>query len=153
MYIVYKDYPVEGDNWFNYENQPFKEFNKSIHAPTGSMFLLCESYAEHSMFYESYELDWTLEFGSVSPLIFDIEKAKTKFIEDIRNSRVLYLSNLDVYYMKALESGNQTTISDIITKKQQLRDLPTMDLSDVTTLSELINKWPTELIGNSPYEN
>jgi hypothetical protein len=151
MYIVYKDYPVEGDNWFNYENQPFKEFNKSIHSPTGSMFLLCESYAEHSMFYESYELDWTLECGSISPLTFDIEKAKLKFIEDIRNLRALHLSNLDVYYMKALESGNQTTISDIVAKKQQLRDLPTMNLSEVTTLSELINKWPTELISNSPY--
>ena len=151
MYIVYKDYPVEGDNWFNYENQPFKEFNKSIHAPTGSMFLLCESYAEHSMFYESYELDWTLESGSISPLTFDIEKAKIKFIKDIRNSRVLHLSNLDVYYMKALESGNPTTITNIVEKKQQLRDLPNMDLSDVNTLSELINKWPTELIGNSPY--
>jgi hypothetical protein len=115
------------------------------------MYLLCESYAEHSMFYESYELDWTLESGSVSPLIFDIEKAKLEFIEHIRNERILYLSNLDVYYMKALESGNQTTIADIVEKKQQLRDLPTMDLSDVNTLSELIAKWPTELIGNPPY--
>jgi len=151
MYIIYKDYPMEGDNWLNYENQPFEEFNASIYAPTGSMYLLCESYAEHSMFYESYELDWTLESGSVSPLIFDIEKAKLEFIEHIRNERILYLSNLDVYYMKALESGNPTTIADIVEKKQQLRDLPTMDLSDVNTLSELIAKWPNELIGNAPY--
>jgi hypothetical protein len=151
MYIIYKDYPVEGDNWFNYENQPFEEFNKSIHAPTGSMFLLCESYAEHSMFYESYELDWTLESGSVSSLIFDIEKAKLKFIEHIRTERILHLSNLDVYYMKALESGNTTTISDIVGKKQQLRDLPTMDLSDVSTLSQLLAKWPIELLGDAPF--
>jgi len=153
MNIVYKDYPIEGESWLTFDTETIEQFNKKIHAPSGSMCLLCESNAEHSMFYESYELDWTLECGSISPLTFNIEKAKIKFIEDMRKARVLYLSNLDVYYMKALESGNQTTISDIVAKKQQLRDLPIMDLSDVTKLSELMNKWPTELLGKSPYEN
>jgi hypothetical protein len=151
MYIVCKDYPIEGLNWTYIGDTNPNEFITNFRIPTGSMYLLSETFAEHSMFENAYELDWTLECGSVSPLVFDIEKAKIEFINHMRNARPSYLSILDVYYMKALETGNQTTISDIVEKKQQLRDLPMMDLSGVTTLSELILKWPSELIGNSPY--
>jgi hypothetical protein len=85
----------------------------------------------------------------IMSLTINIEKAKNVFISKLRRFREDELPKLDIQYMRALELGSSTT--DIISKKQQLRDLPDMDLSDVTTLDELKSKWPTELLGDSPF--
>jgi hypothetical protein len=85
----------------------------------------------------------------IMSLTINIEKAKNVFIFKLRRFREDELPKLDIQYMRALELGSSTT--DIISKKQQLRDLPDMDLSDVTTLDELKSKWPTELLGDSPF--
>lgn len=82
-------------------------------------------------------------------LILNIEKAKQVFIEKIRRVREDELPKLDIQYMRILESGGDT--SAIILKKQQLRDLPDMNLSDVTNLIQLKAKWPTDLLGDSPF--
>jgi len=152
MYIVYKDYLIDGETWYHLDNKSVDEINEELHIPTGSInYLLSESPINDSDFYNSYGLDWNLEKGSISPLIINIEVAKTKFIDDIREARVSILNELDIQFMKTLETGNPTT--EIVTKKQRLRDLPTMDLSDVTTIDELKGKWPVDLLGNSPYGN
>jgi hypothetical protein len=54
--------------------------------------------------------------------------------------------------MRALESGNQTTIQEVVEKKQALRDVTDIDFSNVTTPNDLKNKWPTDILGNSPYQ-
>lgn len=82
-------------------------------------------------------------------LILNIERAKQVFIEKIRRFREDELPKLDIQYMRALELGTSTT--EIVAKKQQLRDLPNMDLSDVTNLTQLKAKWPTNLLGDSPF--
>ena len=82
-------------------------------------------------------------------LILNIEKAKQIFIEKIRRFREDELPKLDIQYMRTLESGGDTI--EIVAKKQQLRDLPDMDLSDVTNLTQLRGKWPTDLLGDSPF--
>jgi phage shock protein A len=53
--------------------------------------------------------------------------------------------------MRALETGNQTLIQEIVTKKQQLRDLTNIDFSDVTNSAQLKEKWPTEILGQIPF--
>ena len=85
--------------------------------------------------------------------ILNIEKAKEIYLNKLRRFREDKWGDLDVQYMKSLETGNQTNISEIVAKKEQLRNLPNMDLSDVTTLNELKSRWPIEILGNSPYEN
>lgn len=82
-------------------------------------------------------------------LILNIERAKQIFIEKIRRFREDELPKLDIQYMRALELGTSTT--EIVAKKQQLRNLPNMDLSDVTNLTQLKAKWPTNLLGDSPF--
>lgn len=82
-------------------------------------------------------------------LTINIEKAKIVFISKLRRFREDELPKLDIEYMRALELGNPTT--NIVTKKEQLRNLPNIDLSDVTNLDELKAKWPTELLGDSPF--
>jgi hypothetical protein len=61
--------------------------------------------------------------------------------------------SLDIEYMRALESGNQTKISEIVTKKQNLRDVTNIDLSNVSNFQELRLKWPVDILGEYPYEN
>lgn len=82
-------------------------------------------------------------------ITINIEKAKNIFISKLRRFREDELPKLDIQYIRALELGSSTI--DIISKKELLRDLPNMDLSDVTNLDELKEKWPTELLGNSPF--
>ena len=82
-------------------------------------------------------------------ITINIEKAKNIFISKLRRIREDEFPKLDIQYMRALELGNPTI--DIVAKKEQLRNLPNMDLSDVTNLDELKAKWPTELLGDSPF--
>lgn len=86
-------------------------------------------------------------------LIINIEKAKEIYLKKIRKVREEKWGDLDVQYMKALETGNQSKISEVVGKKEQLRNLTNVDLSNITTLSQLKSMWPTEILGNSPYEN
>jgi hypothetical protein len=85
--------------------------------------------------------------------ILDIEKVKELFLNKLRRFREDKWSDLDISYMRALESGNQSKISEIVLKKEQLRNITDMNLSDVENLNDLKSKWPTELLGKSPYEN
>jgi hypothetical protein len=116
-------------------------------------YVLVTSSFDDIRFLGAYGVDFNLPSGSISPISIDIEIAKDMYKQHIRDSREKLFPDLDVKYMKALETGNQTKISEIVSKKQQLRDLTNMDVSDATTLVELKNKWPTEILGNSPYEN
>jgi hypothetical protein len=152
MYIIYKDYPIEGNTWYYLGEKNVNAFNKELHIPTGSVnYLLSETAIEDSAFFDSYKLDWNLEKGSISALDVDMKVAKQKFVNDMREVRDTVFPELDIQFMKSLETGGSTT--DITTKKQRLRDLPNMDLSYVTTIAELKSKWPTDLLGKSPYEN
>ena len=111
--------------------------------------------------YDDSEIDYSFNFcydfnfdddnGSTAIPSLNLEKAKELFLNDLRYKRNELFPDLDLQYMRALETGNQTLIQEIVTKKQQLRDLPNMDFSDVTTSVQLKAKWPTELLGNSPY--
>lgn len=85
--------------------------------------------------------------------ILNIEKAKEIYLNKLRRFREDKWGDLDVQYMKSLETGNQTNISEIVAKKEQLRNITNIDLSEITTISELKSQWPTEILGNSPYEN
>ena len=80
-------------------------------------------------------------------LIINIEKAKEIYLNKIRKVREEKWGDLDVQYMKALETGNQSKISEVVGKKEQLRNLTNVDLSQLKSM------WPTEILGNSPYEN
>ena len=85
--------------------------------------------------------------------ILKIEKAKELFINKLRKFREDKWSDLDIQYMRALEVGNQTKLSEIVAKKEALRNITNVDLSQITTLSELKSMWPSDLLGNSPYKN
>ena len=85
--------------------------------------------------------------------ILNIETAKEIYLNKLRRFREDKWSDLDIQYMRALEMGNQPKISEIVAKKEALRNITNVDLSQITTLSQLKSSWPTEILGDSPYEN
>ena len=83
---------------------------------------------------------------------FGIDMAKAKEIHKarIRVARAPKLAELDVEFQKALETSSSTT--DIIAKKQALRDAPAaVGISTATTTDELKAQWDTSILGTSPY--
>ena len=80
----------------------------------------------------------------------DMAKAKEIHRTRIREARSPKLAELDVEFQKALETGASTT--DIVAKKQALRDAPADSAIDsATTESELKAQWNTSVLGSSPY--
>lgn len=83
----------------------------------------------------------------------NMDKAKELHLNKIRKVRSEIFPKLDVDFMKALETGNTESSTEIGEKKQQLRDITSMNLENVCDLESLKNTWPTELLGDSPYQN
>ena len=80
----------------------------------------------------------------------DMAKAREIHKTNIRNARAPKLAELDVEFQKALETGASTT--DIVAKKQALRDAPADSSIDVAiNESELKSQWNTSILGTSPY--
>lgn len=82
----------------------------------------------------------------------NLEKAKEIHRTNIRWVRKQVLEELDVQYMRALESGNAEKISEITSIKQQLRDLPNCEaIQNASCLADLKNHWPDILGCECPY--
>ena len=81
----------------------------------------------------------------------DLNKALEIHKSKIREKRELVFKDLDVQFMKALEVGNTTLSAEIGAKKQALRDITDIDISNISTLDELKQIWDVELLGESPY--
>lgn len=72
---------------------------------------------------------WTDDLPTTTVDI-DIEKAKAIKKDIFRSMRANKFPPLDVAFMKAVESGDDTLKSQIAAKKQELRDVTTLALSD-----------------------
>ena len=77
-------------------------------------------------------------------------KAREVHKDNIRTARTPKLQELDVEFQRALESGASTT--DIVAKKQALRDAPADSAIDAATdEAGLEAQWNTAILGPSPY--
>jgi len=80
----------------------------------------------------------------------DMAKAKEIHKTNIRIARTSKLQELDVEFMVAQETGASTT--DIVAKKQALRDAPADSAIDAaTTEADLKSQWNTTILGTTPY--
>ena len=80
----------------------------------------------------------------------DMAKAKEIHKTNIRVARTPKLADLDVEFQKALETSSDTT--DIVSKKQALRDAPADSAIDsATDEASLKAQWNTSILGTSPY--
>tara|TARA_B100000963_G_C22486896_1_gene607339 strand:+ start:733 stop:996 length:264 start_codon:yes stop_codon:yes gene_type:complete len=86
----------------------------------------------------------------MSIIKIDMAVAKEIHKTNIRNARTPKLAELDIEFQKALESGSSTT--DIVAKKQALRDAPADSSIDAATdEAGLKSQWNTSILGSSPY--
>lgn len=86
----------------------------------------------------------------MSIIKIDMAKAREIHKTKIRDARAPLLAELDVQFQRALETGASTT--DIVAKKQALRDAPADDLIiSASTEAELKAQWDTSILGSSPY--
>ena len=77
-------------------------------------------------------------------------KAREIHKTNIRTARTPKLQELDIEFQKALETGASTT--DIVVKKQALRDAPADSAIDAATdEAGLKSQWNTSILGSSPY--
>ena len=80
----------------------------------------------------------------------DMAKAREMHKTNIRTARKSKLAELDVEFQKALEAGSSTT--DIVAKKQALRDAPADSAIDAATDADALKaQWKTDILGDSPY--
>jgi hypothetical protein len=72
------------------------------------------------------------------------EKALNNFLEVFRRERTKKFIELDVEFMKALETSDTSTQTSIATIKNTLRDFPTTLTNDsFSSIDELRSLWPT----------
>ena len=86
----------------------------------------------------------------MSIIKIDMEKAREIHKANIREARAPKLTELDVQFQRALETGASTT--DIVAKKQALRDAPANSIiTSANSEAELKAQWDTSILGSSPY--
>ena len=78
------------------------------------------------------------------PLKINIDKAKNIWKNKIRVARKPKLEELDVEFVRAQETGADT--SAIVAKKKELRDFPAQ-VDSATTTDEIKAVWDTDKLG------
>tara|TARA_A100001515_G_scaffold30236_2_gene23608 strand:+ start:297 stop:542 length:246 start_codon:yes stop_codon:yes gene_type:complete len=79
------------------------------------------------------------------PLTTNIDKAKNIWKDKIRVARKPKLEELDVEFVRAQETGADT--SAIVAKKKELRDFPAQ-VDSATTTDEIKAVWDTDKLGD-----
>lgn len=76
-------------------------------------------------------------------IVVNMNKAKEMVKEGLRTAREPLLQELDVQFMRAVETGNTVLQAEIVAKKQQLRDVTDLPaINNANTTSELRDAWP-----------
>ena len=78
-------------------------------------------------------------------IVVNITKAKNIWKDKIRRARKPKLEELDVEFIKAQETGADT--STIVAKKKELRDYPAK-VDSATTVDEIKAVWDTDKLGD-----
>ena len=79
------------------------------------------------------------------PIKIDITKSKNIWKDKIRVARKPKLEELDVEFVRAQETGADT--SAIVAKKKELRDFPAQ-VDSATTTDEIKAVWDTDKLGD-----
>ena len=82
---------------------------------------------------------------------YDTNKALEVLKGEIRRKRIALFNDLDVQYMRAIESGDTELQSEIVSQKESLRNLTNISIEGVTTREQLIALWPEDILGTNPF--
>jgi hypothetical protein len=111
--------------------------------PTGVPTITATSLSDYDWYFiDHYEYDHQEETFTVN-----LSSAKEYHKNNWRTVRNELFPALDVAYMKALEINDTTTLAQIVSAKQELRDVTHTPLSD--DLNEIKATWPS-CLGDVP---
>jgi hypothetical protein len=82
---------------------------------------------------------------------FNKDSALEYMKHTMRNKRTRLFPELDLQFMKALETGNIELQNQIISQKEILRNITDINIDNVTTRDELIALWPEDILGTNPF--
>jgi hypothetical protein len=83
----------------------------------------------------------------------NLDKAKEIHKNNLRAARSEEFKSLDVDFMKAVEQSNNEKMTEISSKKQELRDITTAEeIVSASSVDELKSHWPDVLSMSNPYE-
>ena len=86
----------------------------------------------------------------MSKITTNMDKAKDFHKSKIREKRKPLLEALDIEFIRALETGADT--STIVSKKNALRNATaSAGISTATSIADLKAQWDTDILGASPY--
>lgn len=85
-------------------------------------------------------------------IIFDKQMALNSLLNEMRSRRKYVFSKLDLEFLISLEENDETIKNLIIEKKKFLRDITNITVNDFNTIDDMKNLWPTELLGEYPFE-
>ena len=86
----------------------------------------------------------------MSRITTNMDLAKNFHKSKIREKRKPLLEALDIEFIRALETGADT--STIVSKKNALRNATAAaGISTATSIAELKAQWDTSILGTSPY--
>tara|TARA_B110000240_G_scaffold119823_1_gene134052 strand:+ start:1313 stop:1579 length:267 start_codon:yes stop_codon:yes gene_type:complete len=75
------------------------------------------------------------------------EKSINRFLKTYRTERNKKFSEMDIQFMRALETDDVSLKATIIESKNSLRDFPsTITTDSFSTIEELRNLWPDGLL-------
>lgn len=83
---------------------------------------------------------------------FNKEKAANELAKRIRIYRKSKFEELDVQYLRAVETGDIDLQTQIVQEKQKLRDMPNIDTGSFQTRDELLSLWDSGSLGEYPYK-
>jgi hypothetical protein len=106
----------------------------AIAALSTNIYKVVETIDINNDFFDAYEFDQ--DNGAT----LNIEKAKDIKRNQFRQARKPLFEQLDVEYMRAVETSNATKKKTIAAKKQELRDVTAIELPD--NVDELVEFWP-----------
>lgn len=114
---------------------------KDVPQDTSAVMIEAHQLPPHRHFRDAWKVNAT-----ASGVDHDMAKARNIHKAKLRIARAPALSNLDVAYSKADESGDSTLKSQVASQKQALRDLPeSAAIESAATPEDLMALWPSSL--------
>lgn len=95
-----------------------------------------------------------MQSNTVMTISINLNKAREIHKNKIREARAPKLENLDLAFMRAVETSDTKERAAIAKKKQALRDATKQSaIEEATDVEDLILSWDEDLLGPSPYNN
>ena len=82
---------------------------------------------------------------------YNTNKALELMKSKIRKKRTKLFNDLDVQFIRAIESENVELRTQIVAQKEILRNLTDISIDNISSRDELIALWPEDIMGENPF--